>query len=275
MRPPFSIFRFCLAITILWVIRSHSQILTPPPLDPKPLSAVEASAPESRLRQTEAIYQQQLRTRHIPVLGKYLIDLQKLALIEQDPVPIKAEMQRIQSIISSGSVIDLSEVAEELNPSPEKPAEMRPRPPGPPSTPPPGSPLKPRRGVTTLTPAFAQRILPIPEGSASPEAAAIGQIEWRIDFLPPGSYELLIQYATLPLDTDLTLTTEYAGQKITQVMEKSRATKDIKSFRLFKIGQIRLTEEFSGETLRLSAGTAETSTLLLRNFVISRVKPEP
>ncbi len=275
MSSPFSIFRFCLAITILWVIHSHSQILTPPPLDPKPLSAVEASAPESRLRQTEAIYQQQLRTRHIPVLGKYLIDLQNLALTEEDPAPIKAEIQRVQSILSAGSVIDLSEVAEELNPIPEKPAEMRPRPSGPPGLQPAVSPLKPRRAVTTLTPAFAQRILPIPEGSASPEAAAIGQIEWRIDFLPPGNYELLIQYATRPLNSDLTLTTEFAGQKITQVMEKNRATKDIKSFRLFKIGQIRLTEEFSGETLRLSAGTTETSTLMLRNFVISRVKPEP
>lgn len=254
-------------------MRSHSQIPAPPQPEPKPLSAVEASAPESRLRQTEAIYQQQLRTRHIPILGKYLIDLQKLALTEDDPAPIKAEIQRVQNILSAGSVIDLSEVAEELNPIPEKSAEMRARPPGPP--PPLGSPLKPRRGVNTLTPAFAQRILPIPEGSASPEAAAIGQIEWRIDFIPPGDYELLVQYATLPLESDLTLTAEFAGQKITQVMEKNRATKDLKSYRLFRIGQINLKQEFSGETLRLTAGTPETNTLLLRNFVISRVKPAP
>jgi len=256
-------------------MHSHSQIPASPPQEPNPLSAVAASAPESRLRQTEAIYQQQLRTRHIPVLGKYLIDLQKLALMEEDPAPIKAEIQRVQSILSAGSVIDLSEVAEELNPVPERQARMRLGPLGPPGLQSAVSPLKPRRGVNALTPAFAQRILPIPEGSASPEAAAIGQIEWRIDFLPPGNYELLIQYATLPLDSDLTLITEFAGQKITQVMEKTRATKDIKSFRLFKIGQIRLTEEFSGETLRLTAGTAETSKLLLRNFVITRIKPEP
>ena len=273
MRHALPFVRLCIGIAVLGAMRSYSQIPVPPQPEPKPLNAVEASAPESRLRQTEAIYQQQLRTRHIPVLGKYLIDLQKLALTEDDPAPIKAEIQCVQSIISSGSVIDLSEVAEELNPSLEKPAEMRPRPSGPP--PPPGSPLKSRRGVNTLTPAFAQRILPIPEGSSSPEAAAIGQIEWRIEFIPPGDYELLIQYATLPLDSDLALTAEFAGQKITQVMDKNRATKDIKSFRLFKIGQIHLTEEFSGETLRLTAGTAESSKLLLRNFVISRVKNEP
>lgn len=273
MRYAFPFVRLCIGIAVLGAMRSYSQIPAPPQPEPKPLNAVEASAQESRLRQTEAIYQQQLRTRHIPVLGKYLIDLQKLALTEDDPAPIKAEIQRVQSIISSGSVIDLSEVAEELNPSPEKPAEMRPRPLDPP--PPPGSPLKPRRGVNTLTPAFAQRILPIPEGSSSPEAAAIGQIEWRIDFIPPGDYELLIQYATLPLESDLALTAEFAGQKITQVMEKNRATKDLKSYRLFRIGQINLKQEFSGETLRLTAGTPETNTLLLRNFVISRVKPAP
>ena len=269
--------RFChiFCLGLLAFLGSLCQAQIPPSPAATPLTAVEASAPESRLRQTEAIYQQQLRTRHIPVLGKYLTDLQKIAATANDPAPIKAEIQRVQAIISSGAILDLSEVAEELNPSPEKPAEMRPRPPGPPGPPPPGSPLKPRRGVNTLTPAFAQRILPIPEGSASPEAAAIGQIEWRIDVIPPGNYELLIQYATLPLENDLPLTTEFAGQKITQVMEKNRATKDIKSFRLFKIGQIHLTEEFSGETLRLTAGTAESSKLLLRNFVISRVKPEP
>lgn len=270
MSQPCPIFRFCLGFMLLCVIRSHSQIPTSAPQEPRPLSAVEASAPESRLRQTEAIYQQQLRARHIPVLGKYLIDLQKLVLTEEDPAPVKAEIQRIQSILSSGAALDLSEVAEELNPGPEKPARIRSRPPETLNT----TPIKPRRGVTTLTPAFAQRILPTPESSASPEAAAVGQIEWRIDFLAPGNYELLIQYATLPLNTDLTLTAEFAGHKITQVMEKNRATKDIKSFRLFKIGQIRLTEDFAGETLRLTAGTAETNALLLRNFVISRIKPE-
>lgn len=259
---------------VLWSVRSHSQIPTPPS-EPKALSAVEASAPESRLRQTEAIYQQQLRTRHIPVLGKYLMDLQKLALTEEDPAPIKAEIQRIQSLISAGSVIDLAQVAAELNPKPEKPTDQPPRPLGPSGPPPAGSPVKPRRGVNTLTPAFAQRIQPIPEGSASPEAAAIGQIEWRIDFLPPGDYDLLIQYSAPTLQTDLNLTTEFAGQKITQVLAKDRATKDLKSFRLFRLGQIHLNQEFNGETLRLTADRPEASTLLLRNFIVSRVKPEP
>jgi hypothetical protein len=129
--------------------------------------------------------------------------------------------------------------------------------------------------VNTLTPAFAQRIQPVPEGSASPEAAAIGQIEWRIDHLPAGKYDLLMQYAAPDLEADLPISIEFAGQKITQTLGKDRATKDAKSYRLYRIGQIQLTQDSSGEILRLTAGTSQSATLLLRNFVISQVRPAP
>jgi len=223
--------------------------------------AVAESAADSRLRQMETIYQQQLRTRHIPVLGQYLTDLQKQAAKTSDPSALKAEIQNVQAIISGGAVMDLTAVAQELNPTQKLTA----------ANPPP--PEKMKRGPITLTPAFAQRIQPTPEGSASPEAAAIGIIEWRIDSLPPGSYEFVLQYACPTLDSELTVTAEFAGQKITQKMPPNRATKDATNYRLLRLGMIQLTKDATGETLRLMAGSDQSKALLIKSFVIAKAKP--
>lgn len=235
---------------------------TPSPALPVQSPAIEASAADSKLKQMELIYQQQLRARHIPVLGKYLTELQKQAATATDPNPYQAEIQRVQAIINSGGVVDLNAVAQELNPT-AKPTIA-------PST---TAPLiRPQRAVTTLTPSFARSILPVPEGSASPEAAAIGQIEWRIDTLPVGTYDLVIQYSCPTAKSELKVEATFAGQTISKTLDPSKATKDTASYRLLRLGQMTLTKTMSGETLRLTAGTADSSAFLVRNFVIARAK---
>jgi hypothetical protein len=132
--------------------------------------AVDASSPDSRLRQLEAIYQQQLRARHIPMLGKYITELQQSARGAPTPA-LQAEIARVQAIISAGGVVDLSAAARELNPAAAPAAPM---------------PERPRRATLMLTPSLAQSIEPIPEGSASPVAATIGRLTWKLDVLPAG-----------------------------------------------------------------------------------------
>lgn len=235
---------------------------TPSTALPVQSPAIEASAADSKLRQMELIYQQQLRARHIPVLGKYLTELQKQAASATDPTPYQAEIQRVQAIITSGGVVDLSAVAQELNPT-AKPTIA-------PSTPVPL--IRPQRAVTTLTPSFARSILPVPEGSASPDAAAIGQIEWRIDTLPAGTYDLVIQYACPASKSELVVEATFAGQKISKTLDPSKATKDTASYRLLRLGKMTLSKTVSGETLRVTAGAADSSAFLVRNFVIARAK---
>jgi hypothetical protein len=223
--------------------------------------AVEASSPDSRLRQLEGIYQQQLRARHIPLLGKYLTDLQQNARLSDTPA-LQTDIQRVQTLISAGGLIDLAAAARELNPGTEAIA-------GVPMMPPSG---KLRRTPITLTPSFAQSILPQPEESASPVAAKIGQMSWRIDHLPAGSYDFVLHFASLTPEAAVPLRIEFAGQKLEQNITATQATKDARTFRLLRIGQMKLEQDIHGTMLTLSAATAEAPGLLVRHLVIARAK---
>jgi len=128
------------------------------------------------------------------------------------------------------------------------------------------------RTLIALTPPLARSILPLPAGSSSPDAAAVGEIEWRIESLPAGSYEMVIQYACPALTRPLPVRVEFAGQKIEVALDVAKTTKDATTYRLLRLGQITLATEARGETLRLSADTRESTALLVRQFVIARAK---
>ena len=244
--------------------RAPARAPAPPPSVPAPVvpvpaptgsPAVDASSPDSRLRQLEAIYQQQLSARHIPMLGKYITELQQAARGTRSPA-LKTEIGRVQAIISAGGVVDLSAAARELNPS----AAPLPVP----------MPERPRRGMLLLTPSLAQSIEPIPEGSASPVAATIGRLTWKLDLLPAGEYELVLHYASIVADTEVLVTVEFAGQKLSQTIEAGQSTNDGKNFRLLRLGHIKLDEDATGTPLVLTAGTADKPALIVRNLVIGR-----
>jgi len=224
--------------------------------------AVEASSPDSRLRQLEGIYQQQLRARHIPLLGKYLTDLQQSARLNDTPT-LQEEIKRAQDLISKGGLIDLAAAARELNPVSDTTAA---------TAPPMPTPGKLRRAPITLTPSFAQSILPRPEGSASPVSAKIGQMSWRIDHLPAGTYEFVLHFSSLSPDTAVPLRVEFASQKLEQNLASAQATLDARTFRLLRLGQMKFDQDINGSTLILNAGSAETPGLLVRNLVIARAR---
>jgi hypothetical protein len=244
---------------ILFFIAAYSANAQQAPL-PMASVAVEASGPDSRLRQLEGIYQQQLRARHIPLLGKYLTDLQQNARLADSPV-WQAEIQRVQAIITAGGVVDLSAAARELYPAAATAAT--------PSLP---GVEEPKRAMVTLTPSLAQSIQPLPASSASPVSAIIGQLNWRIASLPAGSYELVLHYASLTPEEEVPVTVELAGQKLTQVLDAKKATKDNKTFRLLRLGQMTLEKEVSGQPVILTAGTKDKPALIVRNLVITRTQ---
>ena len=222
--------------------------------------AVEASPADSRLRQIEAIYQQQLRARHIPLLAKYLTDLQQSARLADSPA-LQAEIQRVQAIISAGGLVDLTAAAQELNPTTPAPVAAAK-----------SDPDRAKRSPIILTPSLAQNIQPVPEDSASPVSATIGQLTWRIDTLPAGTYDLVLHYASLAPEQEVVVTLDLGGQKLTQTLDARKATKDSQTFRLLRLGQITLEKEVAGSPLVLTAGSAEAPTLIVRNLVIARTK---
>jgi len=237
---------------------------TAPPITlPVHSPAVDASAEGSRLRQTESIYQQQLRSRHIPLLGSYVTTLQRLAASAPDPLPYQQEIERIQAIISGGGVVDLAAAAQSLRQTEQMPMPT-PMPP----------PRRVQRALIALTPLLARSISPLPSGSASPAAAAIGEIEWRIETLPPGTYDLVLQYAIPAAGTSIRGELEFAGQKLKIELDATNATPR-GTFPLLRLGQITLEREARGETLTVRAGAKDSPALLIRELVIARARANP
>ena len=219
-----------------------------------------APAAVSRLQQMESIYQKELSARHIPLLGKYLTELQRLAATAADRKLYDAEIARIQQVISSGGALDL--IALQKSQSGEMPM---------PAPAPMPVPLERKEALIALSPALAQSLVP----SAPPDAAAatLGEAEWRIAAINAGTYDVLLHYSCVELATPLPLKVEFAGQKIEKTLESDRATKDGQTFRILRLGSLTLTGDHRGETLRFTAGDKNAAKLVLKSLLITKPRP--
>jgi hypothetical protein len=225
-------------------------------------SAQQPAAPAqvSRLQQMEVIYQKELSARHIPLLGKYLTELQRQAATAADRAAYDAEIARIQQIISSGGVLDLIAVQKTQLGEMPTPAPMSPP-----------VPLERKEALIALSPALAQNLAP----PAGPDAATamLGEAEWRIEAISAGTYDVLLHYACPELTEPLSLSVEFAGQKIEKALEIERVTKDARTFRIFRLGSLTLTGDHRGETLRLTAGDKNAPKLSLKSLLITKPRP--
>ena len=224
-------------------------------------SAAAASAEDSRLRQMEGIYLQQLRALHVPLLGKYVTELQRLAAQAPDPAPYQREIARIQGVISSGGMMDLAGAVQSLKAPAEPPSE-------------PGAPPVPRlrRGALILTPGLAAQIQPVPDSSASPEAAAIGGIQWRIESLAAGTYEVILHYACPSLPTELPLRLTLGSHELAASLDSGKTTRDAASYRILRLGRLSLPHEIRGGTLDFLAGSPAGSLFHLKQILLTPVK---
>ena len=207
------------------------------------------------LEQMEAIYQRELSTRHIPLISQYLIVLQKGAVSTKDNAPYLAEIARVQELLKRGGVIDL---AAARAPQPAMPMPM------------PEAPAKPKeaeQAVIALSPALSK-------GSVSVEATAkIGEMEWRVEFMAAGSYELHLEYACPVLSAPLKLMADLAGQQIEMELPVEKITKDAETFRVLRLGRVTLPADLRGRDLRITAGDKSSSSLILRHLFITPAKP--
>jgi hypothetical protein len=214
----------------------------------------QTTAPAT-LEQMEAIYQRELSTRHIPLISQYLIVLQKGAVSASDNAPYLAEIARVQELLKRGGVIDL---AAARAPQPAMPMPM------------PEAPAKPKeaeQAVIALSPALSK-------GSVSVEPTAkIGEMEWRVEFMAAGSYELHLEYACPVLSAPLKLVADLAGQQIEAELPMEKVTKDAETFRVLRLGRVTLPADLRGRDLRITAGDKSSSSLILRHLYITPAKP--
>jgi len=213
------------------------------------------TAAPATLEQMEAIYQRELSTRHIPLISQYLIGLQKGAVSTTDNAPYLAEIARVQELLKRGGVIDL---AAARAPQPAMPMPM------------PEAPAKPKeaaQAVIALSPALSK-------GSVSVEPTAkIGEMEWRVEFMAAGSYELHLEYACPVLSAPLKLVADLAGQQIEAELPVEKVTKDAETFRVLRLGRVTLPGDLRARDLRITAGDKSSSSLILRHIYITLAKP--
>lgn len=231
-------------------------LLVPPAVAQQP--APPASI--TRLQQMEGIYQKELSARHIPLLGKYLVELQRQAATATDKTAYQAEIVRIQQVISAGGVLDLIAMQQSLSGAMPMPAP-----------PPAPVPIERKQALIALSPVLAQTISPTPAANA--ETAIIGEADWRIELIAAGTYDILLQYACPELAAPLTIRVEFNGQTVEKELPADRATKDAQTFRILRLGSLTLTGDHRGETLRLSAGDKTSPKLILKSLLITRPRP--
>lgn len=220
-------------------------------------SQAQTTAPAT-LEQMEAIYQRELSTRHIPLISQYLIGLQKAAASATDKAPYLAEIARVQELLKRGGVIDLAAARASQSAGAAMPMPM-------PEAPPP--PKEAKQAVIALSPALSK-------GSVSVEPTAkIGEMEWRVEFMAAGAYDVHVEYACPVLSAPLKLVVEIAGQQIETELPVEKVTKDAETFRVLRLGRVTLPADLRGRDLRITAGDKSSSSLILRHLFITPAKP--
>lgn len=216
----------------------------------------------ARLQQMEGIYQKGLSARHIPLLGKYLLELQRQAAAAApgDKPAYDAEIGRIQQIISAGGVLDLIATQQAQSGTMPMPAPL-----------PVPVPIEQKQALIALSPALAQEVFP--KMAADAPTATIGEIAWRIEFIAAGTYDILLNYACPELEEALTIRVELNGQTLEKELEVGRMTKDAQTFRILRLGSLALTNDIRGETLRLTAGDKASAKLICKGLLITRPRP--
>jgi hypothetical protein len=218
-----------------------------------------------RLPQMESIYQKGLSARHIPLLGKYLLELQRQAgaATPTDKPAYDAEIGRIQQIISGGGVLDLIATQQAQSGTMPMPAPL----PAPVS-------LEQKQALIALSPALAQDISP--KAPLDAPTATVGEIAWRIEFIAAGTYDILLNYACPEQTEPLNIRVEFNGQTLEKELEVGRMTKDARTFRILRLGSVTLTNDLRGETLRLNAGDKASPKLICKGLLITRPRsPAP
>jgi hypothetical protein len=222
--------------------------------------AATTPAAAARLQQMEGIYQKGLSARHIPLLGKYLIELQRQAAAAADRSAYDAEIARIQHIISAGGVLDLIATQQAQSGTMPMPAPM-----------PPPVPPEQKQALIALSPALAKDVFP--PALADAPTATVGEISWRIEFIAADTYDILLHYSCPDLAEPLPIRIEFNGQTLETKLEVERATKDAETFRILRLGSLTLTSDLRGETLHLRAGDKASPQLIVKSLLITRPRP--
>ena len=219
----------------------------------------------------EDIFREQLKARHIPLLGSYLSMLQSLAADAVDPAPYQEEIRRVQGWIEAGGVVNLLMARNALG-TEDKMAEPEPE------------PVSRRIGKLgplgerwiVLTPDLARDIEPDSdaEGLSNVEGLEVHSVEWRIEYLPEGQYEVVLRYASVD-DRDLATPVRviFAGQRLDDEVPPVKRDKSDQTMRLAGLGRLQVIAPLEGEVLTFHVLGGEDARIRLKEIIIAPQSP--
>lgn len=251
MRTASSIFVFA----IVAAIQGHAQPAT---------TTTPDTSPAARLKEYEATYQAGLKKIQTPLLSDYAAKLQQLALTAApaDQPAIKAELDRVQKIITDGGIIDLRSASNPQSTPPPKPPGS---PPG--NGPGPGGPRPLAGAVLVLRPDTAKG--PAVFGSS----ITIGKAQWTVDHLDSGTYDISVICSFSSFTGKASLVASLAGDQAREDLSEARASNSPDQFRLLRLGKVRLDDDVTSKDLTLELDSTDLTGVQIRQVIISKPRP--
>lgn len=246
----------------------RAQTAAEPPATTAPAPAAASPSSVSKLEQLESTYLFSLRKFHGPVLLDYQRELERLKqqLIARgrpdDAKHVEAEIEYVKTLSTTTGVLPYTA----LTPPPPAPESAAP------ADMPPGGP--PRRNkmpnaALTLSAAEAGKTsLPM---NARTEGLPLGSIEWPVNRLPAGSYDIVMLYACPVLDKPEKITLSFAGKEFNTVLPVERVTASDTLYRPYRLTKIALEQDVTDATLSIQGESPASSRLFVRGvFFIKR-----
>jgi len=232
----------------------------------QPVAAQQTAATPLTLEQMEAIYQRELSARHIPLISRYMLDLQRQQAVNTESKLYLDEVAQLMILLKSNGVVDLHDARTALqNGATSLPVAV--------TAAPAAGPLPP--SATSVITALHFHTAQATGATAGTESLRLGRIEWLANSLPAGEYDVRVEYSTSALTQPLNLAVQTGTASLSAALPAARATPDEKTFRFFKIGRMKLESPVRAGTLVLTADdAAATPRLLVRQLILVPV-PAP
>jgi len=231
-----------------------------------PAAAQQPAATPLTLEQMEAIYQRELSARHIPLISRYMLDLQRQQAASTDSKLYLDEVAQLMILLKANGVVDLHDARTALqNGATSLPVAV--------NAAPAAGPLPP--AASSAAPALHFRTVQATGATAATESMRLGRIEWIANALPAGEYDVRLEYSAPALTGPLTLAVQAGTTSLSAALPAARATPDEKTFRFFKIGRMKLESPVRGGTVVLTAEDSTTPPRLIARQLIFIPLPAP
>ena len=222
-------------------------------------------SPEARMEMLEKTYATNLRPIHSPVMQDYLreLDLLKTKMNASgraaDALAVDAEIARVRQAMTTTGVFPFNSTAPASVDAVKVAASAASKP----------APDTAPRVALTLQAAKATGST-IAAGAAAP----LGTLEWTVEKLPAGTYDIAMVFACPALEGAEQITLNIAGTAQTFTLPAERATGSEKDFRIFRLGTIKVDKDVAAGSASLQSASPAPK-LWIRSVIFSRPKAPP